>query len=161
MSNSPITVLFFTITVFIIANSNTRAQQDVPTSGITGGIHYADYFYAEAGYSVGSKILWPKSSLIKGFGAFTFGAEAGMPGRFIIAPKITFSVNMFISFGASILYYTDFNLGALRFRPEVGVSMLGIRCVYGRNLTVANYDFPDLNINNFSVTAYIPLFDGK
>lgn len=145
----------------MVACGSVRAQQDVPTSGITGAIHYADYAYAEVGYTAGAKILWPKSTLIKGFSAFTFGVEAGAPGRFVIAPKISYSVNLFISFGASILYYTDFNLGALRFRPEVGVSMFGIRCVYGRNLTVANYDFSGLNTNNFTLTAYIPLFDGK
>lgn len=154
------TLLTALITAVVSVNP-LRGSDDIPTSGITAGIAAGEYPNACAGYTFGAKILWPKTSLIKGYGGFSFGAEASYTGRFIIAPKISFSVNMLLSFGATVLYYTDFNIGALRFRPEIGVSTLGVRIVYGRNLTVANYEFPGLNSDNFILTVYFPVFDAK
>lgn len=156
------TVKIGIIVFLVLTAGKVRAADDIPTSGITAGVLSGDYLYAEAGYSFGAKIYWPKTSLIKGFGAFNLGAEAGNPdGRFIIAPKITFTMNLFVSFGASVIYYTDFSLGALRFRPEIGVGMFGVRLVYGRNLTMANDEFPGLNTNNFMFAVYLPVFDAK
>jgi len=161
-SNKKNLAIIGTIVFLAVATINIRAADDIPTSGITAGVLHGNYLYAEAGYSYGAKIHWPKTSLIKGYGVFTLGAETGRPdGRFVIAPKITFTMNLFVSFGASVIYYTDFNIGALRFRPEIGVGMFGVRLVYGRNLTMANYEFPGLNTNNFMFAVYLPVFDAK
>ncbi len=150
------------ILLFAFLQAPVVAADDIPTSGITAGVLQGKYLFAEAGYSYGVKIYWPKSSQIKGYGAFTLGAEGGYSeGRFVAAPKITFTMNLFVSFGASIVYYTDFNLGGMRFRPEIGIGTLGLRLMYGRNITMANYEFPGINVDNLMISVYLPVFDSK
>lgn len=79
---------------------------------------------------------WPSSeNAVKGYGGLVVGAEITSQDR-IVAPKSLYSINMFVSFGGNILYYTDFHTATLQFRPEFGASLFGVRMVFGRNFSV-------------------------
>ncbi len=47
--------------------------------------------------------------------------------------------------GSSLVYYTDFNEGSLRFRPEIGVGIYQLKVSYGYNFAIVNRDFDRLN----------------
>ena len=135
------------------------AQMDVPTNGITVGLHSGNRGNAlEAEYSYGSIVYWPKTNYIKGLGTISLGLETGPLSEqsISIAPKISYTMNWFISFGVSMLYYTDFNQGSLRFRPEVGISMLGIRVYHGWNFSVDKYNPMPMNTRFIAASYYIP-----
>jgi hypothetical protein len=133
---------------------------EYPTRGITLGLQQgSNGTFAEFGYTFGNRINWPRTKLIKGLGSFTLGVETGplSADKPIIAPKFAYTMNFFVTFGAAMLYYTDLKEGSLRFRPEVGISMLGIRLYYGWNFSVGKYrEFP-LNESFLGLSAYIPL----
>lgn len=131
---------------------------DIPVHGMTFGLHTGDQGKAiEATYSYGSLVYWPKTQYIKGLGTISAGIETGPlnAGKFIIAPKVNYTMNWFISFGASMLYYTDFSGGSLRFRPEVGVSMLGIRVYHGWNFSVDKYNPLPMNSSFFGMSYFV------
>jgi hypothetical protein len=75
--------------------------------------------------------------------------------RFIIAPKVSYTMNWFISFGASMVYYTDFHGGSLRFRPEIGISMLGARVYHGWNFSVDKYNPMPINTSFVGLTYFV------
>ena len=84
---------------------------------------------------------------------FTLGTNTAI----IIAPNGSYTMNWFISFGASMLYYTDFSQGSLRFRPEIGVSMLGIRVYHGWNFSVDKYVSLPLHNRFLAISYFIPM----
>ena len=131
---------------------------DIPVQGMTIGLQAGDKGKAiEATYSYGSLVYWPKSTFVKGLGTISAGIETGPlnAGTFIIAPKINYTMNWFVSFGASMLYYTDFSGGSLRFRPEVGVSMLGMRVYHGWNFSVDRYNPLPMNSSFFGMSYFV------
>ncbi|MBM4173511.1 MAG: hypothetical protein FJ212_04050 [Ignavibacteria bacterium] len=131
---------------------------DVPVHGVTIGLQSGDIGKSlEAMYSYGSLVYWPKTSMIKGLGAISVGMETGPlnADRFIIAPKISYTMNWFVSFGASMLYYTDFHGGSLRFRPEIGISMLGVRVYHGWNFSVDRYNPLPMNTSFLGLTYFV------
>lgn len=131
---------------------------DVPMHGVTIGVQSGDVGKSlEAMYSYGSLVYWPKTSMIKGLGAISIGMETGPlnADRFIIAPKISYTMNWFVSFGASMLYYTDFQGGSLRFRPEIGISMLGVRVYHGWNFSVDKYKPLPMNASFVGLTYFV------
>lgn len=136
---------------------NVRASE-IATHGLTLGVQAGDAGKSlEAMYSYGNLIYWPKTRMIKGLGAISIGMETGPlnADRFIIAPKISYTMNWFVSFGASMLYYTDFQGGSLRFRPEIGVSMLGLRVYHGWNFSVDKYNPLPMNASFVGLTYYV------
>ena len=56
-----------------------------------------------------------------------------------------------------MLYYTDFSQGSLRFRPEIGVSMLGIRVYHGWNFSVDKYVSLPLHNRFIAISYFIPI----
>ncbi len=134
------------------------SASDVQTHGLTIGLQSGDEGQSlEAMYSYGSLVYWPKTSFIKGLGAISVGLETGPlhAERFIIAPKISYTMNWFVSFGASMLYYTNFQEGSLRFRPEIGISMLGIRLYHGWNFSVDRYNPLPMNASFVGLTYFV------
>jgi len=134
------------------------SASDVPTHGLTICLQSGDAGKSlEAMYSYGSLVYWPKTSMIKGLGAISVGLETGPLNaeRFIIAPKISYTMNWFVSFGASMLYYTDFQGGSLRFRPEIGISMLGVRIYHGWNFSVDRYNPLPMNASFVGLTYFV------
>jgi hypothetical protein len=147
------------IAVLIFAcHPKSMQASDIPVNGITLGFHSGDKGASlEATYSYGSLVYWPKTSLIKGLGTISAGIETGPLNaeKFIIAPKINYTMNWFVSFGASMLYYTDFSGGSLRFRPEIGVSMLGLRIYHGWNFSVDKYNPLPMNASFLGMSYFV------
>jgi len=131
---------------------------DIPVQGLTIGMHAGDQGKAvEASYGYGSLVYWPKTTCVKGLGTISAGIETGPlnADRFTIAPKVNYTMNWFISFGASMLYYTDFTEGSLRFRPEVGLSMFGLRVYHGWNFSVDRYNPLPMNSSFFGMSYFV------
>jgi hypothetical protein len=143
--------------VFLIVSTSIDAKEEMPVQGIVLGINGMDYLYGDIGYCFGQRINWFSSDMLKGYGGLTIGMEFAKQDRVIVAPKLAYSINMFLSFGVNVLYYTDFSTATLQFRPEIGISTLGIRAVFGRNFSVGNYPFSGINKNNYAFTLLIPL----
>lgn len=149
----------FCIAISVSCTAISRAQTDVPTTGLTLGVHSGNRDYAvEAEYSVGSIVFWPKTRYIKGLGTLSMGVETGplSENTLSIAPKLSYTMNWFVSFGVSMLYYTDFTQGSLRFRPEIGISMLGLRLYHGWNFSVDKYNPMPLNTRFIAASYYLP-----
>jgi len=135
-------------------------EKEIPAKGFTLGIQSSTAGISlESAYSIGSRVNWDKSDLIKGLGSISFGIETRPLSNndIIIAPKVSYTMNWFISFGASMLYYTDFSKGSLRFRPEIGVSMLGIRIYHGWNFSVDKYVSLPLHNRFLAISYFIPI----
>jgi hypothetical protein len=133
-------------------------SSDIPVQGMTIGLHAGDRGQSiEAMYSYGSLVYWPKTTFVKGLGTISAGIETGPlnSDQFIIAPKINYTMNWFVSFGASMLYYTNFSEGSLRFRPEVGISMLGVRLYHGWNFSVDRYNPLPMNSSFFGLSYFV------
>ena len=133
---------------------------DIPVQGMTLGIHSGNQGASiEASYGYGSLVYWPKSTYVKGLGTISAGIETGPLNAdvIIMAPKINYTMNWFLSFGASMLYYTDFSKGSLRFRPEVGISMLGVRLYHGWNFSVDRYNPLPMNATFVGLSYFVKL----
>ncbi|MFN5310172.1 MAG: hypothetical protein ACK5C0_12035 [Candidatus Kapaibacterium sp.] len=148
-----------TILFFFLAYIQVKAEEK-NTQGLIVGIQNWDKTIVEAGYLFGRKIEWVESKSIKGYGGLGLGLELGNSASNdspLLGLKVAYTINMFISFGGSVIYYTDFSTWGLRFRPEIGVSMFGVRIVYGRNSTMLKPNFSGINNNVMSVTLFIPM----
>ncbi len=143
--------------VMNVASYSAKAKEDKPVEGIVLGINGTENVYVDIGYCFGKRTDWFSKEMLKGYGGLTVGMELSKQDRVIIAPKLAYSINMFLSFGVNLLYYTDLSTATLQFRPEIGVSAFGVRAVFGRNFSVGNYEFKGVNKNNYAVTVLIPL----
>lgn len=137
-------------------NTAQSAENDKPLQGIVLGASGFEYNYLDIGYCFGRRVNWPSSDMMKGYGGLVVGVEISSQDRLIVAPKLSYSINMFVSFGVNVLYYTDFHTATLQFRPEFGASLFGVRMVFGRNFSVGNYPFNGVNKNNYAITVLIP-----
>lgn len=89
-----------------------------------------------------------------------FRNQANGPNKFTIAPRVSYEyhntfllVNM--AFRVNALYYTDFEKGALTFRPELGFTMkASLYILYGYNIPLQNQE---LIPNRHQVTLGITL----
>jgi hypothetical protein len=144
---------------FLLSDMPIKADEK-STQGLIVGMQNWDKTFVEAGYLFGRKIEWVESKSIKGYGGLGLSAELGTSvtnNNPLVGLKASYTINMFISFGGSVIYYTDFSSWGLRFRPEIGVSMFGVRIVYGRNSTMFKPNFQGINNNVMSVTLFIPM----
>ncbi len=144
------------IAALLITLRVSAAEKDKPIQGVVLGISGFENNYLDVGYCFGHRVNWPSSEMLKGYGGLVVGAEITSQDRIIVAPKLSYSINMFVSFGVNILYYTDFHTATLQFRPEFGASLFGVRMVFGRNFSVGNYPFYGVNKNNYAITVLIP-----
>ncbi len=144
------------IAILLMTFRASSAEKDKPIQGVVLGISGLEYSYLDVGYCFGHRVNWPSTDNLKGYGGLVVGAEITSLDRIIVAPKLSYSINMFVSFGVNIIYYTDFHTATLQFRPEFGASLFGVRMVFGRNFSVGNYPFYGVNKNNYAITVLIP-----
>jgi len=144
------------LAVLLLTTCARSTETEKPVQGVVIGLTGFEYNYLDVGYCFGHRVNWPSSERLKGYGGLVVGAEISSQDRIIIAPKLSYSINMFVSFGVNILYYTDFHTATLQFRPEFGASLFGVRMVFGRNFSVGNYPFAGVNKNNYAITVLIP-----
>lgn len=147
------------IALLVFAEVYTVNGEEKATEGIIGGVQYWDAPYVEAGYLFGRRINWIESNSIKAYGGLGICGEVGFPKDKdpVVGLKLSYTINMYISFGGSLIYYTDFSRWGLRFRPEFGISAFGVRLVYGRNSTMFKPDFNSLHTNTMSLTVFVPM----
>lgn len=151
-----IKLLTFCLITNLISIRISAAEKDKPIEGFILGISGFEYNYLDIGYCFGHRVNWPSTEKLKGYGGLVIGAEFTSQDRIIVAPKLSYSINMFVSFGVNLIYYTDFQTATLQFRPEFGASLFGVRMVFGRNFSVGNYPFGGVNKNNYAITVLIP-----
>jgi hypothetical protein len=86
------------------------------------------------------------------------GSEIRLGGSdFIIGPKVGLYFGMGIGIGLNAIYYTNFDEGAIVFRPEIGWTALGAKIFYGYNWNLTNKDFKGINAHQLGVSFLIPL----
>jgi hypothetical protein len=81
------------------------------------------------------------------------------PKHIILGPELSYNVSfLFINFGTSIIYLTDFNKGTLYLNPHLGLSYNTFFDFYvGYNIPFLPNNIKSL-VNNFTVTLAVPLF---
>ena len=57
--------------------------------------------------------------------------------------------------GLSAIYYTDFESGAWRLRPEAGIGLSRFKITYGYNIPLTNKSFEKVNRNNICLNILI------
>lgn len=80
--------------------------------------------------------------------------------RTIIAPKVGGWIGGGIAgmaLGANLLYYTDFDEGSLRFRPEIGMGFGRWKVTYGYNIPLTNGDFRSVNRGCLNIAFLFPV----
>lgn len=155
-----LTLFFLGFIVAFLYSGRSVCAEEKPTQGFIAGMQHWDKTIVEFGYVFGRQIKWVESQSIKGYGGLGLGAEIGSSyddANPLVGLKASYTINMFISFGGSVIYYTDFSSWGVRFRPEIGVSMFGVRIVYGRNSTMLKPNFQGVNTNMMSVTIFLPM----
>lgn len=153
-------IILISIVILLNSLANYRCKsEEKSTQGLLVGVQHWNSTFIEAGYLFGRQINWIESKKVKGYGGLGVSAEFGSPSGYdpVIGIKTSYTINMFISFGGSIIYYTDFARWSLRFRPEIGVSAFGLRLVYGRNSTMFKPDFPSIQPNTITFTLFVPM----
>lgn len=91
-----------------------------------------------------------------GFNYF-LSTEIKIDNELVLGPKIGFWAGNGFGMGVNIIYYTDFENSALRFRPEIGVGLSRFKIVYGYNLLLTNKDFDKINKSNISLMLLLQL----
>lgn len=89
--------------------------------------------------------------------AYFISNEFRIGDKFIMGPKIGFWFSGGVAFGLNAIYYTDFDDGALVFRPEIGGGILGFKIVYGYNWNLTNKNFRGINNHFAGITYSFPI----
>lgn len=118
--------------------------------GVVLGYNLGKYSYGEVGVSLNS------SHHLFSFVKF-IGTEFRIGQDFIVGPKVGFWFSGGIAFGLNAIYYTDFDDGALVFRPEIGFGLFGLKLVYGYNWNLTNKDFKGINSHFGGITFSFPV----
>ncbi|MFA7686722.1 MAG: hypothetical protein WCY25_02530 [Moheibacter sp.] len=118
--------------------------------GVVLGYSLGKYSYGEVGVSLNS------SHHLLSFVKF-IGTEFRIGQDFIVGPKVGFWFSGGIAFGLNAIYYTDFDDGALVFRPEIGFGLFGLKLVYGYNWNLTNKDFRGINSHFGGITFSFPV----
>jgi hypothetical protein len=74
----------------------------------------------------------------------------------VIGPKIgvwAAGGSGIIAMGLNLIYYTDFDEGTLRFRPEIGMGVNGFKVVYGYNIAVNSKSSILINDHNIGIVG--------
>jgi hypothetical protein len=105
-----------------------------------------------------------------GKGQYAQGVDFGSGGAVYISEEMYFGPNTIfgtklgawfhwmLDMGAAMVYYTDFDRGNLKIRPELGVGFGRVRAVIGYNIpTFNNKAFKELQQNNMQVCIQVAL----
>lgn len=71
----------------------------------------------------------------------------------VVGPKVGVWVGGGLGIGLNLIYYTDFDKSALRFRPEIGIGLSRFKIVYGYNISLTNKDFEKINKSNVGLVV--------
>jgi hypothetical protein len=95
--------------------------------------------------------------------SFEIGSQFNFnPNHFIIGPELNYNVSwILITFGASIIYLTDFSKGTLYLNPHLGFTYnTYIDLFIGYNIPLMKNNMKSL-VNNFTATLAFPLIKRK
>lgn len=118
--------------------------------GIIGGLNIQKSLYGELGFC---KAVY--GGHIPVFAGYSFSAETYVGNEFIVAPKISVLFAALLAYRVNLLYYTDFDHGSLRIRPEIGFGIGIINFLYGYNIPITHKRMPNVNEHNFSLVFFI------
>jgi len=62
-----------------------------------------------------------------------------------------------VAVGLCTIYYTDFDKGTWRLRPEIGFGLDRFKLVYGYNIPLTNKEFDKINESNISLTVLLQI----
>lgn len=137
LSNSLITFSQIDTTEVIVENDTIQyfINMERHISLVTGGNFGGNNVLGELGISI-------KDNGIIGHHLHTsiwmVSSEFGFVDQFVVGPKVGLWLGGGMCMGLNLIYYSNFNHGTLRFRPEVGFGINSLRVVYGYNFLVVN-----------------------
>ena len=86
---------------------------------------------------------------MQGHHAFGFNyfvsTEVKIDNELVLGPKVGLWFGNGLGMGLNLIYYTDMDDSALRFRPELGIGLSRFKIVYGYNVALTNKDFDKVN----------------
>ncbi len=124
--------------------------------GITTGINYTSIYTFDIGLGMARYGILQQKGF---FHNYYVGAELSeYAGSFIFAPKASYWMNADKegwAFGATTIYYTDFDTGSLKLRPEIGFGFGNMKLVYGYNIPLVNRNFSAIGGHCINFVFYI------
>lgn len=78
-------------------------------------------------------------------------SEVKIDSDLVLGPKVGVWFGGGLGIGLNLIYYTDFDNSALRFRPEIGIGLSRFKIVYGHNISLTNKDFEKINKSNIGL----------
>ncbi|OJJ19571.1 hypothetical protein BKI52_22450 [marine bacterium AO1-C] len=154
--------LLFLSTFFVKAQAHFKGE--VSTQGVGLGIFFNASEQVSGGFA---PVNFPED--VYGFGLgvespLFYRIEAQGENKFTLAPRLSYEFHStFLIIGlaarANVLYYTNFEKGALTLRPEIGLTSRGnLYLLYGYNLPLQNQELvPTRHQVTFGIT--IPSID--
>jgi hypothetical protein len=88
---------------------------------------------------------------------YSVSTEIKIDNDLVLGPKVGLWFSNGIGMGLNIIYYTDLDNTALRFRPEIGIGLSRFKIVYGYNIPLTNKDFEKINKSNIGLVVLFGL----
>ncbi|GAB2967119.1 hypothetical protein GCM10027048_42210 [Hymenobacter coalescens] len=137
-----------------IRTAQEPASDSWKERGVTLGLNYGRYLFAEVGhyrsyvYRMGALPLYST--------AWHYGCEVSYLDRLVIAPKVQARVHVvFANVGLAPVLYTDFDAVSLKLRPEIGFSLSNVDVNYGYNAGVVNNEFDKASRHLVALRYYL------
>jgi|GEM_PF-7129591 len=130
------------------------AAQPSSRYGVVAGYHGMSHHYME----FGGGLVTPTRGR-KGVVGNSLSAEVKMLDGVVLGGtySVWTSANP-LAAGFSLSYYNDLEgNGSLRFRPEVGLGLGGVRIVYGFSITLTGRELTAVNRHDVALRAFVPL----
>ena len=146
--------------VLLASNGYAQDKDSTYYSGIRRGDKYISILIGYNGWTNNFGEIGIAKNRLDGVGPHplgrTFFASTEIKlssSETIVGPKIGAWFGGGASLGAiglSTIYYTDFNQGTWRLRPEIGFGLDRFKLTYGYNIALTNKDFDKINRDNIS-----------
>ncbi|MEO5930364.1 MAG: hypothetical protein ABIR47_10570 [Candidatus Kapaibacterium sp.] len=156
-----LTVPVVALMIALSCAAQERSEKPVIPFGMCAGLHSGSAFFMEMGLGIAHRISFgPCGGGDVGFNGYTVSAlfspgshpQAGVQGT------VWFDAPL-LAAGMNLAYYTDFNQGTLRLKPELGVGLLVARLVYSLSIPITNGGYSGIGMHQLSLRAYIPIRD--
>jgi hypothetical protein len=116
------------------------------------GIHYSNHTFIDLGIAA-------STFGTVGYHPISRTLYAGSEFHFVDHPMIAPKIGVWaaggvaaMALGLNLLYQTDFDEGALIFRPEVGLGLDKFKLTYGYNVMLTNKRYEKIHENSFGLT---------
>jgi hypothetical protein len=157
-----LTVPVVALMIALSCAAQERAEKPVIPFGMCAGLHAGSALFMELGFGSARAIPLGSCGLEAGFTGYTVSAlfspgshpQAGVQGT------VWFDAPL-LAAGMNLAYYTDFNQGTFRLKPELGVGLLVARLVYSLSIPITNSGYSGIGIHELSLRTYIPIRDRK